>query len=119
MAFRHRGLTAEEIEYWLNKTDSEDEVDISDDDSLADPNFVPLGNSETEAVEEIEESDSSNIPTSSVCVPSIPVSASYSYVGVPGPSVSVPAHPVNDSSPSASVSKKTGQKKEILWRRKI
>lgn len=53
MVFRHRGLTAEEIEYWLNKTDSEDEVDISDDDSLADPNFVPLGNSETEAVEEI------------------------------------------------------------------
>jgi hypothetical protein len=45
MAFRRRGLTPEEIEYLLNKTDSEDVIEISDgdydNDSLADPNFVP------------------------------------------------------------------------------
>lgn len=66
MAPRRRFLTCEEIEYVMNKSDSEDEIGISDDGILADQTFVPLRSSETESVHESEDSDSSNVASTSV-----------------------------------------------------
>lgn len=122
MSFRRKGLTPEEIRAILDNTDSEDDIEISDVDSLGDPNFVPPVN-ESEASDTSEENDSYEDPNinndqfqsiTSISVPSTSFCDPSSSVSVPGPSFSVP----NSSNLSVRISKKPDKKKEILWKKK-